>query len=159
MNLRFIPDIWLLYIDFTKETFGNKRCMKIYDQAIQCLPDCLLIHFLFAEFLELHDSPKAAQTRVYSKLLKTYSSNIDSNNSKDKNKSKNKNKSKSTDNNNSGSNSNSNTNSKDSSDTTSDENSEFDENKAIDYSNFRKGFVLWVQARKEILNAIKHATI
>merc|ERR1719206_1464486 len=56
MCLALFPDIWLMYIEWTQRNRGVERTQSVYKQCLQRLPDCLLIHFKYLEFLEIHKS-------------------------------------------------------------------------------------------------------
>ena len=59
MVIRNYPDIWFMYIDFTKKYYNKninniERISKIYIDACKTLPDCVLLHLNYCDYIELN---------------------------------------------------------------------------------------------------------
>eukprot|EP01084_Bolivina_argentea_P134182 236730_1 len=74
MTMSLFPDIWLMYIEWTKKNRGKDRTLLIYKQCLQRIPNCLLIQFKYLEFLEKHYTVKETD-EAYLNLLNVMPNN------------------------------------------------------------------------------------
>lgn len=61
MTMSLFPDIWIMYISWTREHRGIDRTKAVYEQCLKRIPNCLLIQFKFLEFLE---KDKSIQVKI-----------------------------------------------------------------------------------------------
>lgn len=52
MPLARIAQVWLDYASWHAENGRREAAAKVYKRAMQALPDCLILHFAFADFAE-----------------------------------------------------------------------------------------------------------
>eukprot|EP00727_Mastigamoeba_balamuthi_P006661 m51a1_g2615 putative tetratricopeptide repeat domain containing protein (713) ;mRNA; r:517754-520562 len=62
------PEIWLEAARFQEEQGNMDEALALYNRGLVAIPDCLLLHFAMADFLELHKRAKEARD-VYEKLI------------------------------------------------------------------------------------------
>ena len=70
LDLLHFPEIWYDYAKYFSDDSMHDEAIKVYESAISYLPDNILLHFAYADYLEHLDRPKDAE-KVYQKLLKT----------------------------------------------------------------------------------------
>lgn len=75
--LHHYPEIWFEFAKFEQEKGHSEAASQILDRAIEAIPNCLLIHFAYADMLESTKNFKASKL-IYDNLLTRLSSVITS---------------------------------------------------------------------------------
>jgi len=70
LNLYYYPEIWYDAANWQLQMGDPLACIDVLQRATKALPDCLLLHFHLADFLESQGNIKKAR-EVYENLLKT----------------------------------------------------------------------------------------
>ncbi|ETO20249.1 hypothetical protein RFI_16968 [Reticulomyxa filosa] len=88
MATRNYPDIWslffflflflLLYVDFEMNSWNSiERTEKVFEHALQAIPDCVLLHLVYADFLELNKSTEQS-SKAKQLLIQNTTKNVQS---------------------------------------------------------------------------------
>lgn len=65
------PEIWHQSAQYQLSIGKVEECKKVYASALKVLPQCLILYFEFAEFLELNNFSKESDV-LYKSLVKTF---------------------------------------------------------------------------------------
>ena len=71
--LRFHPEIWYDFTQFEASTGDHTTTVEVFKEALKVLPDSSILHFAFADYLELQN--KKAVT-LFAKISPDVSPNI-----------------------------------------------------------------------------------